>query len=368
MKKVKNTAKNKWITPLLIILAIAFLWIAGSMSTNLTDMRREYDLVSTTPIENAPPLVAFTTVALGGFRGILADILWLRVSYLQDNGNYLEVAQLSDWIAKLEPRCTEIWSFHAWNMAYNISVMMSDYNARWRWVNNGIELLRDKGLLYDSGAPKIYFELGWLFQNKIAANFDDAHTFYKIKWANEMTELLGSGYPDYTALKKDPATIKKMTEHYKLIPEIMQQIDNMYGPLDWRCPLTHSVYWGYRAKQHAPDGKFIPGERMIFQSLSQSILYHNCATNNTDNNKPDISLLNKTITAYEYAINNYNDKTFRTAHYNFMSAAIKLLIKNNMMKDAQKIYDRWLQDAPAATPPPEFDTLKKTEDQSISPH
>lgn len=318
-------------------------------------MRKEYNLVSSTPIENAPPLVAFTTVALGGFRGILADILWLRASFLQDAGNYLEVAQLSDWIAKLEPRCTEIWSFHAWNMAYNISVMMPDYEDRWRWVNNGINLLRDKGLLYDPGAPKIYFELGWIFQNKIASNTDDANQLYKKKWADEMTKLLGGGYPDYDAIAKDPATIKKMTEHYKLIPEIMQEIDKKYGPLDWRQPLTHSLYWGYCAKQHAPNKKFIPGDRMIFQSLALTFFNN---SHPAEEYTPNINLLNKTIAAYKSAIKDYPDEqTIKTAYYNFIYGAINVLTENNMLNIANKIYTTWQQSAIPRMPVPPFDKI-----------
>ena len=44
-----------------------------------------------------PPLLAFTTVALGGFRGILADLLWLRAARMQEQGRFLELVQLSEW-------------------------------------------------------------------------------------------------------------------------------------------------------------------------------------------------------------------------------------------------------------------------------
>ncbi len=39
-------------------------------------------------IKNAPPLVAFTTVALGSFRGLLSNFLWLRAMALKDEGKY----------------------------------------------------------------------------------------------------------------------------------------------------------------------------------------------------------------------------------------------------------------------------------------
>ena len=49
-------------------------------------------LLSDSEIE-APPGVTFVTVALGGFRGLLADILWVRAASLQDEGRFIELAQ-----------------------------------------------------------------------------------------------------------------------------------------------------------------------------------------------------------------------------------------------------------------------------------
>ncbi len=350
--------KKLLLSPLLPIVTIILLLVAGHFNSKLVTLRRKYNMVADNPVENATPLVAFTTVALGGFRGIIADILWLRASYLQDNGKYLEVAQLSDWISKLEPRCSAIWSFHAWNMAYNISIMMPDYSDRWRWVNNGIELLRDKGLKYDSGSPKIYFELGWMFEDKIAGKSDDANQLYKKQWAEEMTNLLGSGHPDYKKLENNPEKLKEMTEHYKLIPSIMQEIENKYGKLDWRCPLTHSLYWGYQAKQHAKSKKFLPGDRMIFQSLALTFLRGNqyCAIKN--NGKPNTKLLYGTIAAYQTAIKLYKEKTCANAYNNFMYSAIKLLLKNDMQDTAKSVWEEWQKTAsPFYPPPPPFSTF-----------
>ena len=43
-------------------------------------------------------------MALGGFRGLLADILWIRAISLQEQGKYFELVQLADWIQKLQPK------------------------------------------------------------------------------------------------------------------------------------------------------------------------------------------------------------------------------------------------------------------------
>ena len=42
--------------------------------------RERLGLTRTTVLNNAPPVLAFTTIALGGFRGIIANILWIRAN------------------------------------------------------------------------------------------------------------------------------------------------------------------------------------------------------------------------------------------------------------------------------------------------
>ena len=99
------------------------------------------------------------------------------------------MAQLADWITKLEPHYVQVWLNQAWNMAYNISVKFRDYSDRWRWVKKGIELLRDEGLKYNPNETLIFRELAWLFQHKMGQFLDDAHMYYKQQWANEMADV-----------------------------------------------------------------------------------------------------------------------------------------------------------------------------------
>ena len=85
-------------------------------------------------------------------------------------------------------------------MAYNISVKFRDPADRWRWVQSGIELLRDQGLRYNPKEPLIYRELAWFFQHKIGQTMDDAHLVYKQAWATNMASVLGNGPPNYDEL------------------------------------------------------------------------------------------------------------------------------------------------------------------------
>ena len=164
---------------LIFLLGVLLIGAAGLRGNDLLSMRREHRLTQADPLENAPPMVAFTTVAFGGFRGLIADLLWLRAAGLQEEGNYFELVQLSDWITKLEPRFTAVWAYHAWNQAYNISVLFSEPADRWRWVSNGMKLLRDEGLKYNPGDARLLYELGWIFQHKMGTDTDQAHMYYK---------------------------------------------------------------------------------------------------------------------------------------------------------------------------------------------
>ncbi len=236
-----------------LILNFSFLILAlmsaGALNRRLLQLRGELHLTQAPPTENMPPLVAFTTVALGGFRGILADILWMRAGALQEEGRYFELVQLSDWIAKLQPRVPTIWAYHAWNMAYNISALMATPAGKWRWVRNGIELLRDEGMVSNPGSARLHQELAWLFMHKLGSDYDPAAPYYRAQWAAEV---------DAGAVPLDPALVKK--------------IDKEIAPLDWHTPQAQALYWAMAGLPFArTDAEDLALRRMVYQSLLQRI-------------------------------------------------------------------------------------------------
>ena len=260
---------NKILSFMMIAVAIVCFSVSGSRHESILRLRSEYGLNSSAPLENAPPLMAFTTIVLGGFRGLIADVLWLRTSTLKDEGKYVELVQLSDWITKLEPRASEVWEFHAWNMAYNVSVMMPEPEGRWRWVSSGIHLIRNGGLYYNPTDARLHWYLGWLFQHKVGSSMDSMHAFYKKKWAEEMAPFLDGSRPAYARLAQDLDLSRRMKDEYLLIPGIMKEIDDKYGMLDWRQPEAQAVYWAYCGKRYAKGFDLQSCERMIRQSLEK---------------------------------------------------------------------------------------------------
>jgi hypothetical protein len=187
----------KWRDRLIVlasaILGCGLLWTAGSRLAPLTQSRQEMGLVATTPLENAPPSLAFATVAMGAFRGLVVDVLWMRADRLKEKGQFFDAKQLAEWITTLQPRFAAVWDFHAWNMAYNISVAVpnTQWEERWRWVRSGYELLRDKAIPLNPKSILLYRSMAWIFQHKMGGVADDCHRHYKRELALAMRALLG---------------------------------------------------------------------------------------------------------------------------------------------------------------------------------
>ena len=75
-------------------------------------------------LASSPALAESAFAALGGLRAIASEIIWFRADRLQEEGRYVELAQLASMLTAMEPRTPEVWSYAAWNLAYNVSVMM----------------------------------------------------------------------------------------------------------------------------------------------------------------------------------------------------------------------------------------------------
>lgn len=342
------------IKPILVLVLVTSLVCVFFTQRGLNAQRESAGLTRTTVISNAPPVLAFTTVALGGFRGIIANILWIRAAELQENGKYFEMVQLADWITKLQPHFSQVWVNQAWNMAYNISVKFPNPEDRWHWVQRGIELLRDQGMVYNPNEILMYRELGWFFQHKMGAYLDDAHMTYKREWATAMEELFGPKRPDFDALisPKTPEETKRaeaLRTRYKMDPVLMKEVDETYGPLEWRLPESHAMYWASAGLKYAkwngkPEEQFIMLWREIYQPMLTAFQRGRFITNKADKTiqlGPNLAMVPNVSRAYERAMTNTPDmkEHIGNAHKNFLRDASYFLFANNREKEAQKWFD-----------------------------
>jgi hypothetical protein len=344
----------------LIGIAMVLLVSASLLQRQLNRQRADLGLTRSAPLENAPPVLAFTTVALGGFRGLIANALWIRANDLQMEDRFFEQVQLADWITKLEPTFVQVWLVQAWNMAYNISVKFRDPYDRWRWVQSGIELLRDEGLKYNPREALIYRELAWFFQHKMGQNLDDAHLIYKYEWAGEMTRVLGGIRPNYDELLNPTSEearqrARLLREKYKMDPAIMKRADALYGPLEWRLPEASAIYWAMVGLEKSKKQDLITLRRVIYQSLHASVLRGRIVLARADGTYvfgPDLGKIALAHDGYEKMLAEETEKLdpIIKAHRNFLKEAVYLLYSHNRLAEANRWMTVLKQKYPEAVP------------------
>ncbi len=174
-------------------IALAILCVVGAsfLVPPANEIRKTHQLViDPNSIKGLPPGLALLG-KLGTFRALAIDWASIRAERLKNEGKFYEAYELHDTICKLAPRFPQIWANAAWNMAYNISVSQYSPEQRWRWVQNGIKLLRDKGIQYNPRSVALYRELAWIFWHKIGDFLDDEHLNYKRALAVEWEKVLG---------------------------------------------------------------------------------------------------------------------------------------------------------------------------------
>ncbi|MFM8634004.1 MAG: hypothetical protein ACKOEX_04205, partial [Planctomycetia bacterium] len=334
---------------ILVTAMLLCICMAGSATVAgiVQKQRNDLDLVvKMGGVAGMPPHVAVVTAALGTFRGLAVDILWARADHLQSEGEFYEAQTLAQWITTLQPRFQKVWGFQAWNLAWNITAATQVPAERWAWVSRGIELLRSRGIPLNPQAANLYFDLAWIFQNKIGRVGDKEHWYYKARLAAEMQEVIGKMVAGRTTaevierfriISDAPATLAELenrtpgikralavlAEHgakpgedflrmlgrvmmrlssldaqvlgdvpfpegtnrelievmrsdrelsamvfdtlvphlqrrvlvdrYHMDPTTMVEVMQRYGPLDWRHPDAHGIYWSERGVAVAGD-------------------------------------------------------------------------------------------------------------------
>ncbi len=167
----------------------------------------------------ASPALSMLSVALGSCRGILAEILWLRIGELQRQCRYAEIVPLTEILVTLEPSSEEGWAFNAWNLAYNVSAAHREPSERWRWVCRGVGLLQ-RALAINPRSVLLMRQMGWFFENKIGGDLDAASPYYRA----HLSELG--------------------------VPEGAEELVRKLGAEPtWSEPMVHAVYWYWKANQ-----------------------------------------------------------------------------------------------------------------------
>ena len=346
-------------TSVAALVALALLCLfAAWQSRHLAEIRRSgmpEAYVGYT--SDTPPALNFVMVGLGGFRGIVSEILWFRVNTLQEEGRFMELVQLSDWITMLDPHAAEAWAYNAWNLAYNISVLMIRPEDRMRWVENGIALLRDEGLRFNPREARLYRELAWLYQNKIGDNLDSAHVTYKLALAETMAPLV-----------REDGTLNDTTENrlrlaaLKLDADRMLALEKRFGRLDWRIAETHAAYWADQGLAFASGTERLMCLRGIYQPLMLSLLRGHF-TGDLAHKKwgasgnPTVAVATADLIAQ--TCREFPSRNMSYVHSRYLVMAIAALSKSGLNDEAHALYDRLLPTLSPDAKKPTFDDVLK---------
>ena len=113
--------------------------------------------------------------ALSGFRGIVADALFIQAHAAWENTQWGRMLWLFRQVTTLQPRVLMFWDIAAWHMAWNASVAaMNDPNqprqslrvkAQREYFAIGKELLQ-RGIKNNPDRPELYEALARLYKEK----------------------------------------------------------------------------------------------------------------------------------------------------------------------------------------------------------
>jgi hypothetical protein len=200
------------------VMTVAIL-LSAVLATRINASIGQNRLVYTESAEEGDPPQVALGIAMGAFRGIFVNYLWIRANDLKEAGKYWEAIELSKAITKLQPRFPRVWVFHAWNMAYNISVTTSTAEERWQWVQAGIRLLRDQAIPANPTDLILHKELAWFYLHKVQAYADDANPVYKRKVAEEFTIVVGTPPQNDPAMLDRDAAVARYVEWLRPIAD-----------------------------------------------------------------------------------------------------------------------------------------------------
>lgn len=187
------TSRPYWIMAFWLLLAVVLLAGAGMLQGRLDSARESLELVDAgDAVGKNHPEVTLLNAMPGGLRAPIVSYQWIRSQQLVQDGRYYDARDRAEWICALQPRFPAVWDFHAFNMSWNIAAMGRTPDERYNWVNNGIALLRDRGIPLNPKSLMLYKQLAWTYFSKIGTDLDEYNQYYKQRLAAEFQHLLGS--------------------------------------------------------------------------------------------------------------------------------------------------------------------------------
>jgi hypothetical protein len=116
-------------------------------------------------------------LSLGGFRGFYAIYLWTTAEESKNLRIHDDLLDTYYRIANLQPDYPGTYSFHGWNLAWNLSVQWATAERRYEWIRHGINFLRE-GISRNPDALELYETMGRIYYWRISDSSNRADVAY----------------------------------------------------------------------------------------------------------------------------------------------------------------------------------------------
>src|SRR5260370_36745283 len=116
---MRSNQTKKIIYGLVIVLLFGAMFPYGAW---LTEEKRRKDLGEAAIGQIDTGSFMMKLFLLGGFRGIVADLLWLRAEENKRDHDWDRLGTTVDLITNLQPPFLSIWTIQRWNRRYHVSV------------------------------------------------------------------------------------------------------------------------------------------------------------------------------------------------------------------------------------------------------
>jgi len=184
---------------------------------------------------------------LAGFRGIVADFLWIQSHSHWERKEWLQQYNEMQVVTTLQPQSVLFWDVGAWHMAWNIGyaerIDTNDYTLaqgmkrEMVWHERARQFLL-RGIQNLPNRYDLYFKLGWLYDQKfkdpclaaeqygLAAQFADAPAYVSRMHCRKLAECgkLGDAYQCWKRIWfQDHKTVP---QSWGIVEREIRQIEN----------------------------------------------------------------------------------------------------------------------------------------------
>jgi len=165
------------VTLLMVGLLLAIIPIQGAIHGERPTMfnpERKTVRRSAISIGPTPAVVA----ALGGFRTVAADLLWLKAERVWNGGDWWMMLPILDVVTQLDPQFLLAWKVYGWHAAYNLHGESQTLSEKNWWLDHGVDAL-ERSVEANPDSWEMYFELGWTLYDRAHEPWRAAERFWQ---------------------------------------------------------------------------------------------------------------------------------------------------------------------------------------------